>query len=147
MTDWYEQNIEAPLHGIVRFLRNNGVNTVISCAHEMYIKCGPSAGVDIDRLADLVAIHMKEEYGEDYVNFDIEYRCQAHFGKISYPLIEIRLYLIKEQRAFLLKEKRRLTRKGVKQMTPTQIRSLPKGTRAELLRVNRLLREIEDMTK
>ena len=141
MTDWYDINIEPPLRGIVRHLRNNGVNTVVSCAHEMYIKCS-SSGDDIYRLADLLSIYMREHYGEDYVNFDTEYRCQAHFGRISYPLIEIRLYLLKEQRAFLLKEKRRLTR----DVKTSQKKGLP-GKKSELFRVNKLLHEIEDATK
>jgi len=33
MIDWYE-NIEAPIRDIVKFLRNNGVNTECSCGYE-----------------------------------------------------------------------------------------------------------------
>jgi hypothetical protein len=147
MTDWYEQHIEAPLRGIVRHLRENGINTAISCAHEMYIKCYSSSQYTIDTIADLLLDYMKKEYGEERANFDVETRCEAHFGRVSYPLIEIRLYLIKEQRAYLLKEKRRLTRKGVKQMTPRQIRGLPRETREQLFRVNKLLHEMDEVKK
>jgi len=147
MTDWYDKNIEAPLRGIVRHLRDNGINTVISCAHEMYIKCHSSSQYTIDTIADLLLDYMTKTYGKEWANFDVETRCEAHFGRVSYPLIEIRLYLIREQRAYLLKEKRRLTKKGVKQMTPKQIRGLPRETRERLLRVNKLLREMEEVTK
>lgn len=52
---WYKENIEDPLKGIVRYLRNNGVNTECSCGHEMYIQCqyilgGPITAKDIHEL-------------------------------------------------------------------------------------------------
>lgn len=37
--DWYSAHIESPLIPVVRHLRNNGVNTTGSCAHENYIIC------------------------------------------------------------------------------------------------------------
>ncbi len=37
--DWYQKNIEEPLRGLVRHLRENGINTECSCGHEMYIQC------------------------------------------------------------------------------------------------------------
>ncbi len=37
MRDWYAQ-IEEPVRGLVRLLRNNGFNTVCSCGHERYVQ-------------------------------------------------------------------------------------------------------------
>jgi len=37
--NWYNKNIEEPVRDLVKHLRNNGVNTVCSCGHEMYIQC------------------------------------------------------------------------------------------------------------
>lgn len=39
--NWYESHIEEPLRDITKHLRNNGINTQCSCAHEgpMYIEC------------------------------------------------------------------------------------------------------------
>ena len=37
--DWYEEHIEEPVRDLVKYLRNNGVNTECSCGHDMYIQC------------------------------------------------------------------------------------------------------------
>jgi hypothetical protein len=37
--NWYEQVIEEPIRNIVRILRNNGINTISSCGHRMWIEC------------------------------------------------------------------------------------------------------------
>jgi hypothetical protein len=37
--NWYNEKIEQPLREIVKDLRNNGINTVCSCGHDMYIEC------------------------------------------------------------------------------------------------------------
>ena len=37
--DWYEKNIEEPIRELVKLLRNNGINTICSCGHEMYCEC------------------------------------------------------------------------------------------------------------
>ena len=37
--DWYKDNIESEVRGVVRLLRDNGVNTECSCGHKQYIQC------------------------------------------------------------------------------------------------------------
>lgn len=37
--DWYDLNIEEPIRDLVRYLRDNGINTECSCGHEGYIQC------------------------------------------------------------------------------------------------------------
>jgi hypothetical protein len=37
--DWYERCIEQEIRELVKYLRNNGINTECSCGHEMYIQC------------------------------------------------------------------------------------------------------------
>ena len=37
--DWYERNIEEPIRPLFCLLRDNGINTVCSCGHEMYVEC------------------------------------------------------------------------------------------------------------
>ena len=37
--NWYSENIEDQLKDIIKYLRNNGVNTECSCGHELYIQC------------------------------------------------------------------------------------------------------------
>lgn len=39
MTDWYTKSIEEPVRDLVKYLRNNGINTECSCGHDMYIQC------------------------------------------------------------------------------------------------------------
>lgn len=39
MDNWYEYKIEEPIRKIVKALRNNGINTVCSCGHSMWIQC------------------------------------------------------------------------------------------------------------
>lgn len=39
MKNWYEENIEEGIRDLVRYLRNNGINTECSCGHEKYIQC------------------------------------------------------------------------------------------------------------
>lgn len=36
--DWYH-NLEEPVRKIVKELRNNGINTICSCGHGMWIQC------------------------------------------------------------------------------------------------------------
>ena len=37
LMNWYDQ-IEEPVRGLVKLLRNNGFNTICSCGHEMYVQ-------------------------------------------------------------------------------------------------------------
>lgn len=37
INNWYSENIEKPLIPLVKYLRNNGVNTTGSCAHDKFI--------------------------------------------------------------------------------------------------------------
>lgn len=37
--DWYEEKIEPGVRDIVKFLRDNGINTECSCEHEKYVQC------------------------------------------------------------------------------------------------------------
>lgn len=37
--DWYEKHIEKAIRPLVKLLRNNGVDTICSCGHEMYCEC------------------------------------------------------------------------------------------------------------
>ncbi len=39
MDNWYDKYIEPEVRDLVKYLRDNGVNTECSCGHEMYIQC------------------------------------------------------------------------------------------------------------
>jgi len=58
--NWYDQFIEDPLIDIVKFLRNNGINTECSCAHEGYIQCQYNVGDDMAHLHRLLFLYHHE---------------------------------------------------------------------------------------
>ncbi len=62
--DWYDQHIEDPLKGIVRYLRNNGINTICSCGHKMRIDCYSHLGHEVPELHKLVWAYLYEHPGE-----------------------------------------------------------------------------------
>lgn len=76
--DWYDQYIEDPLKGIVRYLRNNGVNTELSCGHEMYIHCQFTTTTwTLEDLRTLVYVYLSEHPGDlgfDGISFTIDIR-------------------------------------------------------------------------
>jgi len=39
MKGWHEENVEEGVRDIVRLLRDNGINTISSCHHDMTIQC------------------------------------------------------------------------------------------------------------
>jgi len=52
--DWYEENIEPEVRNLVKYLRDNGVNTECSCGHKGYIQCQYSPDGSIKVLHDLL---------------------------------------------------------------------------------------------
>jgi hypothetical protein len=87
--DWYEENIEPEVRDLVRYLRNNGINTECSCGHEMYIQCQfilDGTMYDIHR-------HMFNYYyenGLEMPNYEI-IGTHKHLGGCFYSSIDIRL--------------------------------------------------------
>ena len=57
MPDWYEENIEPEIRELVRLLRDNGVNTISSCGHEMTIQAS-WRGEDMYRVYTLIYNHL-----------------------------------------------------------------------------------------
>ncbi len=62
--DWYEKNVEAEIRPLVKLLRDNGINTVSSCGHGMYVQCSLLEGMDILDIHELMAAN-------GYDNFSI----------------------------------------------------------------------------
>lgn len=81
--NWYEENIEEPIRGIVKILRNNGFNTECSCGHEMYIQCQYIPEGSIQRLHELLY--------ERYKNYKIEVIIECINGSwISNIIIDLK---------------------------------------------------------
>ncbi len=51
--DWYD-TIEEPVRNVVRLLRNNGINTISSCGHDMYIEVQWWDDSEITRIGTLL---------------------------------------------------------------------------------------------
>ena len=58
---WYDEKIEAPVRNLVKYLRNNGVNTECSCGHDMYIQCQYIPDGSIMELHKLLFDYMYEK--------------------------------------------------------------------------------------
>lgn len=54
MDDWYERMIEPEVRELVRLLRNNGINTVCSCGHDMHVEADYMCDESIKETYDLV---------------------------------------------------------------------------------------------
>lgn len=44
---WYDNNIEPGIRKLVYQLRNNGINTICSCAHKRYVECVNTQDSDV----------------------------------------------------------------------------------------------------
>lgn len=86
--DWYEEYIEEPIRDIVRYLRNNGVNTECSCGDDMYVQCQYILDGSLERIHSLVYNYLHEKGVP--INFTIEVHHRVLEGH-SYNAIEIRL--------------------------------------------------------
>lgn len=86
--DWYSENIEEPLRELIKYLRNNGVNTECSCGHDLYIQCQYIPDGNIKEIQNLI-YNWLNEYNEK-INFKIKIIIEVIDGKI-YPTLEIKL--------------------------------------------------------
>jgi hypothetical protein len=70
--DWYEE-IEEPIRGLVKLLRENGFNTECSCGHEMYVQCQCIPDGVLQRLHNLL-------YNNDYRDYKIDISLECING-------------------------------------------------------------------
>lgn len=69
MSDWYSQ-IEEPVRELVRYLRNNGVNTVSSCGHEMLIQADLIPDGELNRIHSLLHGWLPENQADWWTRVD-----------------------------------------------------------------------------
>jgi len=106
--DWYDEYIEEPLRGLVKYLRNNGINTECSCAHScegrpgMYVQCSWFPGEDLQALQHLMFMYYARTKRDD-INFKINIRVEV-VGGHPYTGAEITIYDPKRQKAYLRAE-------------------------------------------
>ena len=81
--DWYEENIEEGIRPLVKFLRDNGVNTECSCAHQKYVQCQYLLDGELWRIKRLL-------YVAGLRDFTMEIKVQVIDGR-QYASMDIRL--------------------------------------------------------
>jgi len=90
--DWYGRCIDEPLRDIVRLLRDNGVNTECSCAHEnpMWIQCHYIPGSeDVYNIHQLLWSYFSEHHLP--VTFTIKVTHEVKDGYTTLGSLEIRI--------------------------------------------------------
>ncbi len=86
--DWYDI-IEEPIRPFVRYLRDNGINTVCSCGHDMTIQAELVMDGELQRIHKLLACYFYEHELE--VNYIIDFHLEVynghphHFIVIKFP--------------------------------------------------------------
>lgn len=86
--NWYDKNIEKPLQELVKYLRNNGVNTECSCGHELYIQCQYVPDGDVKEIQTLIYNWLCEH--NEKINFEIKAEIKVLNGN-TYPTLNIKL--------------------------------------------------------
>ena len=96
-SDWYEKYIEPEVRDLVKYLRNNGINTECSCGHEKYIQCQYIPDGNVKELHDLLFCWFAENRLKkpgrelsDEINYEIVIRHTVRDGH-SYSTLDIRL--------------------------------------------------------
>ncbi len=93
MDNWYDKYIEPEVRDLVKYLRDNGVNTECSCGHEMYIQCQYNVDGFIQDLHCLLFSYFYEQKKE--INYEINVYHKVIEGH-SYTTLEIILPKEKE---------------------------------------------------
>lgn len=79
--DWYNTYIEEGIRHHVKLLRDNGINTISSCAHDMCIDAYYDGG-------DITAVH-KLLFDAGYRNYTITTRWQVVDGNVLANVLSI----------------------------------------------------------
>lgn len=115
MDNWYDKYIEPEVRDLVKYLRDNGVNTECSCGHEMYIQCQYSVDGFIQDLHCLLFDYFYKQKKE--INYEINVYHKVIEGH-SYTDLEIKLPKEKENEKredkkenVKLRSKRRVSKK------------------------------------
>jgi len=85
---WYEENIEPEVRELVRYLRNNGINTECSCGHDNYVQCQYIPDGTIQALHILLFNYFTEQSLP--VSYTIDVRVMVVDG-YQYATLDVRL--------------------------------------------------------
>ncbi len=87
--DWYD-NIEPGVREVVRLLRNNGYNTIMSCEHTMTVSCEFYID-DYKKLSDLYDLLQNNGYSEFEIHVQLSSKSR-HFPdtwlQVTFPKTE-----------------------------------------------------------
>ena len=85
---WYDKHIEGPLRDLVKYLRNNGINTECSCAHEGWVQCQYMIDGDLYHLHHLLFLYFHNK--KRPINYTIHVEHKVREGK-SYTSMQVDL--------------------------------------------------------
>lgn len=88
MNDFYSE-IEEPIRDIVKYLRDNGINTICSCGHEMTIQADMLLSGWLKILHDLLFNYLSEHNIEP--NYIIEARVEVCSGRLLRDWVDIKV--------------------------------------------------------
>ena len=78
--DWYEEYIEEPIRGIVKVLRDNGVNTTSSCGHEMTVQADVMVSGQLQVIHNTLFNYLIDKQPE--LEYDITVRLEVRKGML-----------------------------------------------------------------
>ena len=78
MNSWYLQ-IEEPIRGIVKALRDNGINTTCSCGHEMWVEADLCPDGELFNIHTTLSCYLVEN--KLPLNYTIEIRHVVEDGR------------------------------------------------------------------
>jgi hypothetical protein len=76
--NWYD-NIEEPVRDLVKYLRNEGINTTCSCGHDMYIE----GDIAIDGFAQQLDVALFNYFTEHKIKKFFWYSIDVHIERLE----------------------------------------------------------------
>lgn len=86
---WYDEYIEEGVRDIVKFLRENGINTYCSCHHSMQIQCDTVLDGAMQHLHNILYAYFSGR--EEPISYELVFRHRVENGYIVQTFIEITL--------------------------------------------------------
>lgn len=88
MNDFYSE-IEEPIRDLVKYLRDNGINTTNSCGHQMTIQCDVVLSGWLQLLHNLLFNYLSDHKIEP--NYTIEVRVEVCNGRLWREWADIKI--------------------------------------------------------
>lgn len=91
MTDEFYDQIEEPIRDLVRKLRDNGINTICSCGHKMYIQADVAPDSFLQTMHKTTYCWLIEEKGMPEPNYTVDIHLSVTRGIVQQCFAEIKI--------------------------------------------------------